>query len=241
MTNLPLINVPKHRTVLPCSGKEIEYRPFLVKEEKILILAAESGEENAVEDAVLQVVENCTFNKVDIEKLPRVDLEWILLQLRKRSKGGEIHLFFKCGKLDENEKECNHTNEFFYNVDDIKYVGPDSKGATIKLIDDIGVKMKIPTVEDSKKIRLEDSLEGIFDTLIASIEMIYKGDVVWQVKDISREEVEEFLESLPTDQLKKIQTFIDNLPRLVLEVDFTCSKCGYKEKIELSGLDSFFV
>jgi len=241
MTSLPQISAPVSKTTLPCSGIEVEFRPFLVKEEKILIIAAESEDEKAIDAAVLQVVTNCTFGKIDFEKVPAVDLQWMILQLRKHAKGNNIELFFKCEATDEEGKKCGHTNEIVKKIDDVKYYGPTSGSKRIELTDQIGIKMKVPTMKDAKDIRMNDSVEGMFDTIISAMEMIYNGDEVWQIENVPRKELEAFIEELPPTQFNRVQAFIDNLPRLVLEVDFECKKCKHTEKIELTGLDSFFV
>jgi len=247
--SLPVLNAPIHKTTLPVSLVEVTFRPFLVKEEKIMIIAEAEDSVDEIENAVSQVITNCTFGKIDPYKLCQTDLEWLLLQVRGRSKGFDVDLVFRCvNEIDKEDKDghthkgpCNFRNEIKSNLKTVKVVGG-NESQIIQLSEDIGMKMREPTIgvlRAIEKLKLSDVDRGMA-IIMASIESIYNRDEVWAAADLTREELTEFLESFTESQFNKVKDWGENSSELQLEVNFICQKCGAKDKITISGMENFF-
>lgn len=234
--SLPVLNSPKFTTTLPVSKDSIEYRAFLVKEEKHLIAAAESDNPSDVEDAMRQVIVNCTFNKIDIDSLSMVDYEWILIKLKERSKGKLITQTFECQNVIDNKK-CKHVTTIESSTDEIRFVAgsPENK---INLGDDIFVEMRVPTLKDVQSLVKGDD-DG-YDLILASIKSIFTDEEVFPTDALSQEDLKNFVDSMNTEQFSKLKDFVENSPRLELDVDFKCQKCGAEEKLTITGAESFF-
>lgn len=237
---LPTLAIPKYKTILPVSKKEIEYRPFLVKEEKILIIADSSDDENDIETAIEQVISNCTFGKINAKKLCQADLEWIILQIRARAKGYTTTLSFKCDNIVD-DKPCGMVNDIDVDLHDVIVSNP-ADSDLIDLCDGVGIKMSVPNVEVLTAIGNlnESEVAKSFLTLAAHIEQIYDNDQVWETKDLSREEIEEFVESFSDEHMKKIESWVSKTPTLSLNVKYKCASCGVEDTLTIEGIDSFF-
>ena len=241
---LPRIAVPKYTLIIPSSGKEISFRPFLVKEEKILLIAMESGEEKDMMGAIQDIIENCVYDDLDVKNMPMFDIEYIFLQLRAKSKGEVVDLSFECDKC----KKPITTQIDLSKVEITRTEGHDPK---IPLSDDVGVIMKYPSIEIQSIINNDKTdVENIFSTIIFCIESIWDKESVYATKDHTKQEINDFLESLPDDSFTKIQKFFDTVPVLKHEFELKCTSkngkgkkatiCGWKETKTLEGLGSFF-
>jgi hypothetical protein len=245
---LPKLDVPIYELDLPLSKKKVKFRPFLVKEEKILLMAMESETDESTLLAIKQIIGNCCLSDdIDIETLPITDLEYFFLNLRARSIGETVDLQYKCNnKLkDENgeEKDCGSIVKLEVNVLDIKPEVSENHSTKIALTSTMGVVMKYPSfkiVEDISKVE-GGEIEKLMAILLNCIESVYTEDSIFYAKDISKEELGEFVENLTRDQFAKVQQFFDTMPKIKKELDFTCKKCGYHENIAIEGLQSFFV
>jgi hypothetical protein len=245
---LPKLDVPIYELDLPLSKKKVKFRPFLVKEEKILLMAMESETDESTLLAIKQIIGNCCLSDdIDIETLPITDLEYFFLNLRARSIGETVDLQYKCNnKLkDENgeEKDCGNIVKLEVNVLDIKPEVSENHSTKIALTSTMGVVMKYPSfkiVEDISKVE-GGEIEKLMAILLNCIESVYTEDSIFYAKDISKEELGEFVENLTRDQFAKVQQFFDTMPKIKKELDFTCKKCGYHENISIEGLQSFFV
>jgi len=237
---LPVLNAPISTTTLPVSGREVEYRPFLVKEEKILIIAESSGEEKDMIAAVHQIVNNCTFGKVDTKKLCATDLEWLILQIRAKAKGYTTTLSFRCENEVDGEK-CGMVNDIDVDLHDVK-VTEQNENNVIELTPEVGIKMAVPSVEVLSAIENSDfsEVEKHFLVLYAHIESIYDNDQVWLTKDLTKDEIADFVDSFSDDQMKEIENWISSTQQLYLDVKYRCAQCGATDTIRISGIDSFF-
>ena len=246
---LPKIDVPIYELDLPLSKKKVKFRPFLVKEEKILMMAVESDTDDSTMLAIKQIITNCCLSDdIDIETLPITDLEFFFLNLRARSIGEIVDLQYKCNnkiKDEESgeEKDCNTVVKLEVNVLDIKPEISEKHTTKIPLTSDMGIVMKYPSfkmVEDNTKIE-GGEIEKLMNILTNCIESVYTKDSIFYAKDVSREELSEFVENLTREQFAKVQEFFDTMPKIKKELSFTCNKCGYQENIFVEGLQSFFV
>ena len=246
---LPTIAVPEYTLTIPSSGKEVKYRPFLVKEEKILLLAMESENTDEIINATKNIIENCVYTDTNIDEMPTFDIEYIFLQLRGKAKGEVLDLNYKCPK-------CELEIPLAINIDDITVQRNKEHTKDIKLTEELGVMMKYPNLSLQAKIAQttgdKSKIEGLFETMIACIDYIYDKETTYPSKDHTHEEMITFLESLTDDQFQKIAKFFETSPALKHNVELHCKnkvkgkgkekkECGYKEKITMEGLNSFFV
>ena len=245
---LPTIAVPQYTLTVPSTGKEIKYRPFLVKEEKILLLAMESDNPSDMVDATKEIINNCTYGDFDANNSPVFDIEYIFLQLRGKAKGEVIDLKYKCPK-------CEQEIPVVINIDDIKIRKTKEHTQDIKITDELGVIMKYPNLSLQTEITKEEKkpeIERLFETIVACIDYIYDKDTTYPSKDHTTKEMTDFLESLTDTQFQKLSKFFETAPVLKHDVELYCKnkgkvpkgekkkECGYKEKITLEGLNSFF-
>lgn len=242
---LPKIDVPLYEITLPLLQKKVKFRPFLVKEEKILLMAMESEDEDSVLLAIKQIITNCIVDDIDVDALPILDLEYMFLQLRARSVGEVIDLQYRCNnevKDDNgNDKKCNSVIKLSFNALEIIPENDPKHDKKISLTPKLGVVMKYPN------FRLIDGLKNLneADTLVkivaGCIDYIYDEDSIYYAKDTTEEELVDFIDSLTREQFNDIQDFFDTIPKMKKILDFKCSKCAYEDKIVLEGIQSFFV
>ena len=243
---LPKIAVPEYSLILPSNGKEIKYRPFLVKEEKILLMAMESEDEKQVIEATKNVIKNCVFGDFEVEKAPMFDIEYIFLNLRSKAKGEIIDLKYKC-------PTCEGKIEISMNIDDIQVKKEVDHSNKIELDNNLGVVMNYPNMLIQSEIdqMQEHSVEKIFNTILLCIDYIYDKEQIYSTKDHTKQEMQDFLESLTDEQFQKISKFFESSPKLKHDVKLNCKNkvkgkgkekkvCNYKEDLTLEGLQSFF-
>ncbi len=233
---LPQLNTAvKYELKVPSSGEMVEYRPYLVKEEKILMLAMESEDQRQIIRATRDIITSCTFEQVDIMKQPMFDLEYIFLKLRAKSVGETSKLKFSCEK-------CQTPNDYDINLDELEPIGSQVEN-TIALTDTIGVTMKYPTLKDIDGDTLtgEINIEKTYKMIENSIESIYEGETVHLAKDLEKNELTEFLDNLTADQMKKLTAFYNSMPRLEHKVMVTNPKTKVESEVTIKGLASFFV
>jgi hypothetical protein len=238
---LPKIDVPTYEITLPVSKKQIRYRPFLVKEQRNLLMAMESDDSASVHSAIRDILYNCTLTEnVDIEKLPIVDVEFYFINLRAKSVGEVVESKYRCNNI-VNDKECNNLMEQNINLLDVKVEMDNAVSSEIQLNDKLMIKMKYPEfgiVKDS--INLENETAVTFNMLANSIEYIYDGEQFYYGHETPLEEMVEFVEMMNQEQFGKIENFFNNLPKMKNKLEMTCSKCGFHHTINVEGLESFF-
>jgi len=234
---LPILESPKYILTVPSTKKSIEYRPFLVKEEKILLLAQETGDDNAITQAIKEIIKACTFGVIDPEDLTTFDLEYIFLKLRAKSVGEISEINCTCEK-------CSAKTPVSIDIDKIEVTWPkdyNPKDNTIMLTDTVGVTMQYLKVRDIKAVNESKSqTETIMDTIIAMINTIFDQNGVYKKSDSTQEELLTFINSLSRSQIEKIEKFIIDSPKLMHELDFSCIKCKHTNKVTLAGTQSFF-
>jgi hypothetical protein len=239
---LPKIDVPTYLIDLPVSKKQIKYRPFLVKEQRNLLMAMESSDASTIQQSVRDILHNCTLTEgIDIDKLPIIDVEYYFINLRAKSVGEVVESRYKCNN-EVDDVECGNIMESEINLLDIKVQTNDEISPEIKLDSKLTVKLKYPEfsiVEDSLKY---DSINEVtFNMIAQSIEYIYDGEQFYYAKESTPKELLEFVEGMNQDQFAKVEEFFNNLPKLKETLDITCKKCGFHHHIDVEGLESFFV
>ena len=238
--SLPKLNVPVYETVLPSTEKVIKYRPFLVKEEKVLLTAMEDGKTETIMNAVKQVLKNCIQSKINLDKLPTFDLEFLFLRLRAKSVGEEVTIGLKPWGCPQNNGElCDKTTEVKVNLEEVKVIKDEKHTSKIMLDDNVGIKMRYP---DISKIDSDmgDNFETGMKMVKDSIDMIFTSEETHERDTISEKELEEFIDSLNTEQFGRIKEFFDTMPQLKHTAKYTCSTCGEEKETTITGLNSFF-
>jgi hypothetical protein len=228
-----IASVPKHQTVLPVSGRKIEYRPFIVKEEKILLMASESKDEKTINSAIREVVSACTNGAVDVFKLPLVDMEYLFLQLRSHSVGETVKPNIKCSK-------CELATEVEVNIREIQPTADPDHKKIIPIVGDISVVMRYPTVDDLKDIDNNSDIEKALTLLVKSIDKVYQGEKIYNATEMDPKEVRDFIEEMTQEQFKKLFSFVETMPKLEKKVQFKCKHCGFDNDNTLRGIVSFF-
>ena len=230
---LPKQSAPKYTCILPSDGREIEYRPFLVKEQKVLLLAQEQEDDAAMFRAVQDLITN-VCEDVKSETLPVIDMEWLFLKIRSKSVGETANIKLSC-----TDPKCDGTGEAVVNLDDVEVVGdqPESK---IMLNDEIGIEMRYPRVSDVNQVQGKDQATQTLEMLKNSIVTIFDEENVYPTADASTNELNEFVEGLTMQQLEKITAYFDSIPSLQLDVESKCTTCGRELKTTAKGINSFF-
>ena len=234
---LPKIETPTYELTLPSQDIKVKYRPFLVKEEKILLMALESQKSDEIFQATKQIVSSCTFDALKVEELPTFDLEYIFLQIRAKSVGETTKFKVLC---PDDKKTYADVEVDLTKVN----VEVDDKHTNKLVVDEkrnLGVVLKYPTMNVLKSGTMENAtIEQIFEVLGDCVDHIYEGDKIYPAKDSTPQEIKEFFEGLSQDSFVKIKSFFDTMPRLRHEVEVTNPVTKVKSKVVLSGLNDFF-
>ncbi len=230
---LPKLASAKYDLTLPSTGEKVEYRPFLVREEKILMIAQQSGAQEDILKGVEQIIDACTFGKLNVSTLPMFDLEYIFLQLRSKSVGAEVEVNVTCPDDRKTKVPVK------INLEEIKCVREVGHDSTIKLTDTIGVVMDYPRVNTINLFK-EDDAEAGFAIVKECIKQVYDEETVHDKSDMDSAELEEFLESMSHDQFVMIQNFFDTMPKVKHTVKVKNPNTEVESEVVLEGLNSFF-
>ncbi len=234
---LPTIVTPSYELNLPSSGKKIKYRPFLVKEEKILILAIESGSMKDISRAIKDVLKNCILTKgVKIDELPTFDIEYLFLNIRSRSIGESIDLVITCP--DDNETKVNKQ---IY-IDEIEVKTNEDHNPDIKLDDTYTMRLKYPSLDQfiDENFNFDEGKDNSFDIISSCIDMVYSDEEAWEAKDCTKKELLEFVERLNSSQFKEVEKFFDTMPKISHDIEVENPNTKVKSTVKLEGLASFF-
>ena len=234
---LPKLTTPTYELEVPSTDEKISYRPFLVKEEKILLMAMESGKNEDVVSAVKQIVSECTFNKLKIGTMPMFDVEYIFLNIRAKSIGEVSKLKLLCP--DDNKTY----GDVEINLEQVEVQVDDGHTNKIELTDKMGMIMTYPTIDSFKNTGIQQiNANNMIDIISSCILQIYEdgGEKVYDAKDQTKKELTEFVESMNTEQFKKVQKFFDTMPKLKHEVKVKNPKTKKTSEVTLTGLNDFF-
>lgn len=229
---LPIHSSPTHTLTIPSTGKKLKYRPFLVKEEKALMLAEQSEDINQMVETLKSIVESCTFGKAKTDSLAIFDLEYILLKLRSKSVGETTELRVHC-------QSCKKPTDVTCDISKLEVKHFDGHSTKIPLFDDVGVVLKYPTIDILSNLKDEyDELE--LDAVIECVDFVYDADTIYHKADQSKEELENFLVNLSREQFRRIEKFFDTMPVLELELKFTCPFCQHENEMVIREIQNFF-
>jgi hypothetical protein len=236
---LPKISTPTYELELPSTGKPIKYRPFLVREEKLLVLAMESEDSKQITNAIKTVIKNCIETRgIKVEALPTFDIEYLFLNIRGKSVGEEVELSIIC------PDDGQTTVPVKILLDDIVVVKNPEHNNKIKLDDSLMMEMKYPSLDQFIKSNFDfnsdDVVNQSFDLISSCIDKIYNEEEVWDTRDVTKKELEEFLDQMNSSQFKQIEKFFETMPKLSHTLKVTNPNTGVESEITLEGLTSFF-
>ena len=236
---LPRIATPTYELELPSTGQNIKYRPFLVKEEKLLVLALESEDTKQITTAIKTVIKNCIETKnIKVESLPTFDIEFLFLNIRAKSVGEEIEVNIICPDDEETSVAVK------INVDDIQIQKNENHNKQIKLDDSIMMEMKYPSLDQFIKSNFDmssdNAMDQSFELIGSCIDKIYTEDEVWTTGDVTKKEITEFLEQMNSAQFKQIEKFFETMPKLSHTIKVINPNTQVESEVVLEGLSSFF-
>ena len=234
---LPKLNTPSYELEIPSTDEKIQYRPFLVKEEKILLIALESGKNEDIINAMKEIVSECTFNKLDISVLPMFDIEYIFLNIRAKSVGEVSKLKIKCP--DDNKTMA----DVEINLNTVNVEIGEGHTNKIELEEGMGIIMQYPTIDSFKKLGLQSiTAKNMTDIISACILQIYEnnGEKVYNAKDQTIKELSDFVEQMNTKQFREVQKFFDTMPKLKKVIKVKNPKTKVESEVTLQGLSDFF-
>jgi SHS2 domain-containing protein len=243
---LPKLQSPIFELNLPSTGQSVKYRPFLVKEQKILLMAMESGETSSILTAVKQIINNCAVDEVPTDKLPIFDLEYFFLRLRAKSIGEEIDLNLRHPNgANSKGQSCSHVTKSKLNLLNVEVQKSLAHEDKVILDEEtgIGVKFKYPTADLAKtftEVEGKTEIDLASEAIINCIDYIFDKENVYKKEDSTRKELVEFVENLSQAQFERLSKFFDTMPKLKHEIKWKCPGCGEEETVELEGLANFF-
>ena len=230
---LPITEYPLIDIFVYSKGDNFQFRPFLVKEEKLLVMASETNDILDMIKASQQIVTNCSFGKVDGDTLPIFDMQSVFMQLRRSSIGSDLDARFACGF-------CDHKQDIIINLNNFKIIENEDHNTTIKISDNMTVEMRYPTAVELKDIAGTEQHAEIYSVAAACMNKIYIGDEVYEGNEVSEEDKLEFIESMTTDQFEKVRQFYETMPTLENKIEFNCKACGKENYIFMNGYMDFF-
>lgn len=231
---LPQITLPTYTAHLPSSGEEVKYRPFTVREEKVLLIAVEENDPTQISDTVRNVIDTCTFGKVDARKVPKIDVEYLFVKIRNKSMGEGVDAVSKC-------IHCNYENYMSLNFDQIQVKYPEEElSDTIQVAENVWVKLRQPNIDSVYAFTSARDFDAVSLALAECVVKIIDGDNAVDITNFTKKEIADWLESVSDEAYEDIANFVKNTPILFFEQNFRCVSCGGENRIYMEDLESFF-
>ena len=232
---LPKLNTLTYELELPSSGEKLKYRPFLVKEQKALMIAQESEDNKLIENTFAQIINDCVFDDVDPYTMPMFDIEYLFLRIRGKSVGEKVKLNLLCPDDEKTRVDVE------INLEEVDVQMSEEHTNIIKLTEDINIIMKYPCLKDMAGFDDTGEVSSIFDMIKRCIFEVHDGETVYNKVDISEKELDDFIDSMSTENFEHVTKFFETMPKLYHEVEVKNPKTKKKNKIPIEGLQSFFV
>jgi hypothetical protein len=235
---LPINSAPIYNLTVPSTGKQLKFRPFLIKDEKALLIAQQSEDPVVMLDSLKQVIKSCTMDSINFNELSSFDLEYIFIQLRSKSVGEVVELLLHCDTCTDEKA----VSKVMIDLTKIEVEKSTEHNPKIDLYDDVGVMMKYPTMEIIQRLESLDKsdIDSAFNIIVECIDYIFTDTEVFHAKEQTKSELLEFLNNLTSDQFMKIQKFFDTMPKLSKNIQYNCPVCNKHHEKVLEGLNSFF-
>lgn len=235
---LPIMKTPMYEMTIPSTKQKVKFRPFLVKEEKSLMLAHQSEDATTMLDTLKGVIDACTYGKIDVSKLAMFDIEYIFIQLRAKSVGEISELVFSC-------KQCNDPKakmKVNINLSELEVSFSPEHTMDILLFDEVGVKMKYPGIDTINKLKgmNDNDIDTVFNVIIGCIDSIYDAESIYAAAEQSKQDLTDFVNNLTQEQFAKLQKFFETMPKLEKTIEFDCPVCGFHHNQIIQGLEGFF-
>lgn len=238
--SLPKIDLPIYELTIPSTGKTVKVRPFLVKEEKLLLMAVASKDDQQIIDTTKQIINNCILDETELSKMTFFDIDYLFISLRAKSVGETVDVNFKCNTPTEDGGRCGFIFPVPIDIANVKVYNMDTP-KSIELTPKISVKMKYPSYDVMRILSSkEDDFSKTIKLIAACVERVFDGENTYTPKDYSTEEFEAFIEGMTEQQFKKLEDFVKNLPYFVITAEEECPKCKTKHKAEYKDFTSFF-
>jgi len=239
---LPKIDVPTYEIEIPSNKEKIKVRPFNVKEEKLLLMAMESKDVNEIVNTVKQIINNCIITgKVEIDKLPFFDIDFLFIFLRAKSIGEAVEVNLTCNNVLDDGNTCGNFFPAMMDIAKCEVVYPEKISDDIKLNEKQGVKMRYPNYAAMKRVEFGNEVDEKTNTIVNAIDYIYDAKGMYSWKDYSKEELKEFVETLTEENYNKMMEFVDNFPTFVVKMEADCNKCGYHHNVRYTDFYDFFM
>ena len=232
---LPKLNTLTYELELPSSGEKLKYRPFLVKEQKALMIAQESEDDKLIENTFAQIINDCVFDDVDPYTMPMFDIEYLFLRIRGKSVGEKVKLNLLCPDDEKTRVDVE------VNLEEVDVQMSEEHTNIIKLTEDINIIMKYPCLKDMAGFDDTGEVSSIFDMIKRCIFEVHDGETIYNKVDISEKELDDFIDSMSTENFEHVTKFFETMPKLYHEVEVKNPKTKKKNKIPIEGLQSFFV
>lgn len=246
--NLPKIDLPTFEFEIPSSKKKVKFRPFLVKEQKVLLMALESGKETDILNAIKQIIKNCIVDEnINIDELSSIDLEYFFIHLRARSIGEKVSLNYKCKNVVEG-KECGHNMQIEHDILSATIENHPEHNKTVFFNKEVGVVMKYPSMKMAENLILKTKAEQknvsetdmALDMIIDCVDYFFDKENVFYINEMSRNDVKEYIENIPKKSLDQIEKFFNTMPTIKSIAEHKCEKCSFDHKIPIQGMINFF-
>lgn len=236
---LPKLQHPTFEVYLKSLDKNIRYRPFLVKEEKLLLIAKESDDLKEIATTIKQIINNCCIDDIDVDSLPTFDVEMFFVHLRINSVGETAQMIHTCSNVVE-ENTCGNKTEFDLQLKNIKYIETPGHSNIIKLNENVGVKFNYPSISIPDNVLQNKFEDGGYEVIAEYLDYIYDQDQIYKKSEVSKEELMVFFDNLTLDQIQSIKNFFLTSPRVALQQELKCGKCGFEHNVNVEGILSFF-
>ena len=231
---LPKLNSSVYELELPSTGEKLKYRPFLVKEQKLLMIAQESEDDKQIESAFAQILNDCVLDDIDPYKMPMFDIEYIFLRVRAKSVGEKVKLNLLCPDDEKTRVDVE------IDLEQVNVQVKDEHTNVIDLTGDVKLIMRYPTLKDMSGFDAAGEVSNIFNMIRRCVHEVHDGETIYNRVDISEKELDEFIESMSTDNFDELTNFFSTMPKLIHEIDVKNPKTKKKNKIPIEGFQSFF-
>lgn len=231
--NIPMIKLPTYELTLPSTQETIQYRPYTVREEKILVMAMQSNDDQQIKTAMSDIVKNCTFDKVDIDTFPMFDVQYVFLKLRCKSVGEVSEVTVSCAG-------CGSTQPHFINLDAIQVTQSEEQNNVIDY-GDFKLVMRYPVIADVALLNQTEDLDAAFNVIVSCVKHVLTDEEQIDNDENSFETISELIENMVPEQFSKLQKFFGNMPAVTHEIKFNCQKCELENTIEINGIYNFFL
>ena len=235
---LPKVGIPTYELNLPSTGKVIKYRPFVVKEEKVLLLALESEDEKEIKNAVKDLIKNCVQTRIKVDDLPSFDLEYIFLRIRAASVSEQVSMVVTCKDDNSTQVEVN------INLNEVEVYKPEGHSNKIMMDDTTGIIMKYPGMDrfiESEFLNKDIKTDEVFDFIAGSVDQVFNDEEAWDSSTTSKKEMKEWIETLTAKQFEPIQDFYETMPRLIHKFTVINPNTEVESEYTIEGLQNFFV